>query len=160
MVCTKAYALKKPDPDGGRRCFAHSNDPVIQAKREGLGAVGAAHGAKQKSVPTEMRKQVLAGVVDIESARAQFSEKKAKAARETEAIPLDSKENVLAFLARSAGELMDERPTGWATAAAALARTALAAMGVQEETPATDEVVGWRIARVDRNTPVKAKADA
>jgi len=139
VVCTKAYALKIPDPDGGRRCFMHSTDPVNAAKRGGLAAVGAAQGAKQKGIPPAMRKPVAAGVVDINEVRAQFSEKKAKAARETEAIPLDSKENVLKFLARSAGELMDERPTGWATAAAALARTALAAMGLEEQERDEDE---------------------
>lgn len=139
QVCTKAFALKKPDPDGGRRCFAHSTDPVIAVKREALAAVGAAQGAKQKGIPPEMRKPVLAGVVDIDDARAQARAEKERASKAVDAIPLDSKDNVLRFLSRAAGELMDEKPNGWASAAAALARTALSAMGLEEKSEEAEQ---------------------
>lgn len=37
-VCTKAWALKVPDPDGGRRCVAHSVGRVVGLSPVGISA--------------------------------------------------------------------------------------------------------------------------
>ena len=104
-------------------------------------------------VPLDQRKAVQAGVVSLDEARAE--KLKAKARKEVEAIPLDSKANVLAFLGRCAGELVDGSfEANQASAAAALARTALAALDISEETPPDAEVVGFTVEIVDRNTKV------
>lgn len=157
-VCKKAYALKQPDPDGGRRCFTHSNDPVTAAKREKNAATGAMTAARLQGVKPEDRKAVLAGVVDLDTAREKVRAEKKKA-EEQDADPVDltTKVQVQAFLGQAAGRLLAGGEPGAATAAAGLARVALAALGVTEETPIDEEVVGWRVERVDRNT--KARAD-
>lgn len=141
-VCTKAYALKQADPDGGRRCFAHSTSPAVAAKREAIGAKGAAQGARQKGVPSDMRKPVLAGVVDIDEVRAQAhaAKVKEKAREEAQPIPLDSKGAVLGFLGQTAGSLMGGAlEAAQANAAASLARVALAALGLEEQDDANSE---------------------
>lgn len=158
--CGKAWALKKPDPDGGRRCFAHSTDPVRIAERKGLAEMGRASGAMQQGVPPDQRGAVLAGVVPIEQARAsklRDSERRRQAKREIEeikAVELGSKADVLKFLGHEAGALQAGAEYGRASAAASLAKAALAALGVEEETPAESEVVGFTVEVVDRNTKV------
>lgn len=114
-----------------RRCHGHSRDPLNVAKRQAEAAEGRAAGARQRGVASNERSAVLAGIVPIEKAREDQS--KAKDRKKTAArINLDSRDSILAFLGDTAGELMEEKPTGWAAAAAALARTALAALGLDD----------------------------
>lgn len=137
IECKKAYALKQPDPDGARRCFAHSVDPVIIEKRAAAGQAGALVAEKYRGTRVNERRAVLAGVIPIEGAR-----KRKAAAPADESVdphPLDTKERVFDFLANAAGRLLKGYDPKEATAAAALARTALAAMGLEEQERDGDE---------------------
>lgn len=157
-VCGKAWSLKAPDPDGGRRCWGHSTHPAIVARRDANASHGKLAGELQRGVQNGDRAGVLAGKVPVDEARARAAKEKAKRERKVDPIPMDTPADVTAFVGRALGELMDEQPTGWASAAAALANVALKAMGVEAEPPDDDEVVGWSTRRVDRNTPVTLDA--
>lgn len=75
---------------------------------------------------------MLADVTNIAIVREQHAKTKtAKAAALSDPIPLGTPEEVRAFLGRVAGELMDEKPSGWASAAASIAGAALKSMGVE-----------------------------
>ena len=83
----------------------------------------------------EKRAAVLSGAVPVELARrdAQVERRIAKiqeAADDAEPIDLTSKAKVLAFVGRAAGRLMAGVDGKEAQAASALARTALAALGI------------------------------
>lgn len=130
---------KVADPDGVRRCFNCSTSPATIARREANKLHGRAAGEKQRGVKRDQRGAVMAGVIPIERARAEKSESDAKAARTVDPIPLDSKEAVFSFLARVSADLMDEKPNGWASAAASLAGVALKAMGVEVDLAGEEE---------------------
>jgi hypothetical protein len=131
-VLCNAPPLKQPDPDGGRRCVGHSLDPVQVAKRQARAEAGRASGAQQRGVARDKRKAVLVGAIPIERARAEHAaQQKIKAA---EPVSLKTKEDVLAFLGKHAGKLGEcEDSPATASAAAAIARAALAAMGLDEQ---------------------------
>lgn len=155
----RAWALKRPDPDGVRRCFGHSKDPTVSAQRDAVAQKGAATAAKLSGIPRDKRGEVMAGVVPIDQARAAAIASKAKAqAKQTtdEAAPidLDSRERVLGFLARAAGRLLasGEGDAKEAQAAAALARAALAAMGVEEQAEGDGEVAGFDVIEVGKKS--------
>lgn len=129
-----AWALKKPDPDGRRLCFAHSQSPEAIAKRGACGLAGAKTAATVKGLPADQRKAALAGVVNIDEARAKAAEEKRgraqkKAEEAAEPIALKTREDVLAFIEQSAGRLFAGADAKEAQAVSALARTALAALG-------------------------------
>jgi hypothetical protein len=155
-VCTecRGFAWKGIEPDGVSRCFGHSRDPLNIEKRKANAAKGKAAGEMQRGIAKDQLGAVMAGVIPIEKARAEKAADDAKSERRIAPIPLDSKENVLAFLGRVAGELMQEQPNGWASAAASLANAALKAMGVEEQTAGEDEVIGWSVEVVDRTSKV------
>lgn len=132
VACTKVWAQKHTDPDGLRRCFNCSMDPVTVARRATNGRTGAATAAKLQGVPLEARKSVIAGTVDLGDVREKMRSEKAKGERELSPIPLATRDDVLKFLARATAELMDEKPNGWASAAASLVKAALSAQGVDE----------------------------
>ncbi len=160
-VCNGAWALKIPDPDGGRRCIAHSTSDTSIARRAAAAATGKAAGERQRGVSADRRADAVAGVFNLETERNKHAEAKVAARmakKEHVAIPLDSKVAVLAFLGRVAGELMDGGEAGVATAASALARAALTAMGVEDKVNPEDEVTGFRVVRVDRMSHGKLDA--
>jgi hypothetical protein len=134
----KAWARKVDDPDGVRRCFGHSIDPVCVAKREAAGAKGAAAAERQRGLTIEQRRAVEAGVVPIEQARAETMEAKQRA--EAEPVPLKCKDDVLSFLGSEAGVLRAGGEASRASAAAGLARAALAALGADLPDPDDDAV--------------------
>ncbi len=87
----------------------------------------------------------MAGVVDISIVRAKQSEAKAEKEKPPVIpIPVGTPAEVLAFLGRALGELMDEKPNGWASAAASLAGTALKAQGVDDDEDEEDGEEGPR----------------
>lgn len=118
-----------PEPDGERRCWGHSKRPELIAKREVCAEQGRTQGAKQKQVPKAARPLVNAGVIPLEDARQAKIVIKAPRA-EVSPVDLRSRDAVLVYLGQVAGELsggaVDAKE---ASAAAALARTALVALG-------------------------------
>jgi hypothetical protein len=110
----------------------HSLDPVQVAKRQARAEAGRASGAQQRGVARDKRKAVLVGAIPIERARAEHAaQQKIKAA---EPVSLKTKEDVLAFLGKHAGKLNEcEDTPATASAAAAIARAALAALGLEEQ---------------------------
>ena len=136
-MCQKAYALKVADPDGARRCFTHSIDPVNAAKREANGAKGKAAGERQRGVPPEKRGAVLAGIVNIDQARAEHATTKER--DELKPIELGSKSDVLSFLGKEAAVLSKGGEASRASAASAIARVALAALGIEDKGDDDDE---------------------
>jgi hypothetical protein len=159
-VCTecRGFAWKGIEPDGVSRCFGHSRDPLNIEKRKANAAKGKAAGEMQRGIAKDQLGAVMAGVIPIEKARAEKAADDAKSERRIAPIPLDSKENVLAFLGRVAGELMQEQPNGWASAAASLANAALKAMGVEEQGGVEEEVGAFEF-RVVSKPPARV-ADA
>lgn len=133
----KAWALRADDPDGVRRCFGHSTDPLNVEKRKALAEKGRAAGERQRGVDMDKRGAVLAGVVPIEQARAERATQKAN--EEVEAIELGSKADVIAFLGKEAAVLSKGGEASRASAASAIARVALAALGIEDKGGDEDE---------------------
>ncbi len=143
MGVTGAWALKIPDSDGVRRCVGHSIEPAHVATRIANGEAGKEHGRiaadKHRGISQDLRKAVAAGIVDPMVARQLATKQVQRWEKQraepdvsgAEPIPLDTREKVLAFLAKVAGRLVAGKDGREAQAAAALGRTALVALGAE-----------------------------
>ena len=157
--CGKAYAVKAHDPDGKRRCITHSMSDLSKAKRAIAAAKGKAAGERQRGVSAEQRAEAANDHAPLRLIRSKHDQAKASKEKQDKApiapIPLDTKAKRHAFIAQIAGGQLSHLG---AQDAAALVRAALANDSLEEAVPPEQEVIGFRVERVDRSSKARVNA--